>query len=172
MKKKFQGILDFCKGEGQITINSKINETILVNLSLRMGKEYIDVVDKKVNIFIISKANRNEVLYSSSVVKCINAQKGLVQVELPGFTFHEGEYLAEIEILDIVNNNFLSCNGISFNVEKNLNDKEAGYLISQRKIETLFELDRYVTEALQRLSELEKKMEGGLQYAKQKIVHD
>lgn len=162
MKKKFQGILDFCKGEGQITINSKINETILVNLSLRMGKEYIDVVDKKVNIFIISKANRNEVLYSSSVVKCINAQKGLVQVELPGFTFHEGEYLAEIEILDIVNNNFLSCNGISFNVEKNLNDKEAGYLISQRKIETLFELDRYVTEALQRLSELEKKMEGGL----------
>lgn len=162
MKKKFQGILDFCKGEGQITINSKINETILVNLSLRMGKEYIDVVDKKVNIFIISKANRNEVLYSSSVVKCINAQKGLVQIELPGFTFHEGEYLAEIEILDIVNNNFLSCNGISFNVEKNLNDKEAGYLISQRKIETLFELDRYVTEALQRLSELEKKMEGGL----------
>lgn len=162
MKKKFQGILDFCKGEGQITINSKINETILVNLSLRMGKEYIDVVDKKVNIFIISKANRNEVLYSSSVVKCINAQKGLVQVELPGFTFHEGEYLAEIEILDIVNNNFLSCNGISFNVEKNLNDKEARYLISQRKIETLFELDRYVTEALQRLSELEKKMEGGL----------
>ena len=162
MKKKFQGILDFCKGEGQITINSKINETILVNLSLRMGKEYIDVVDKKVNIFIISKANRNEVLYSSSVVKCINAQKGLVQVELPGFTFHEGEYLAEIEILDIVNNNFLSCNGISFNVEKNLNDKEAMYLISQRKIETLFELDRYVTEALQRLSELEKKMEGGL----------
>lgn len=162
MKKKFQGILDFCKGEGQITINSKINETILVNLSLRMGKEYIDVVDKKVNIFIISKANRNEVLYSSSVVKCINAQKGLVQVELPGFTFHEGEYLAEIEILDIVNNNFLSCNGIYFNVEKNLNDKEAGYLISQRKIETLFELDRYVTEALQRLSELEKKMEGGL----------
>lgn len=162
MKKKFQGILDFCKGEGQITINSKINETILVNLSLRMGKEYIDVVDKKVNIFIISKANRNEVLYSSSVVKCINAQKGLVQVELPGFTFHEGEYLAEIEILDIVNNNFLSCNGISFNVEKNLNDKDAGYLISQRKIETLFELDRYVTEALQRLSELEKKMEGGL----------
>lgn len=162
MKKKFQGILDFCKGEGQITINSKINETILVNLSLRMGKEYIDVVDKKVNIFIISKANRNEVLYSSSVVKCINAQKGLVQVELPGFTFHEGEYLAEIEILDIVNNNFLSCNGISFNVEKNLNDKDARYLISQRKIETLFELDRYVTEALQRLSELEKKMEGGL----------
>ena len=162
MKKKFQGILDFCKGEGQITINSKINETILVNLSLRMGKEYIDVVDKKVNIFIISKANRNEVLYSSSVVKCINAQKGLVQIELPGFTFHEGEYLAEIEILDIVNNNFLSCNGISFNVEKNLNDKEVGYLISQRKIETLFELDRYVTEALQRLSELEKKMEGGL----------
>lgn len=162
MKKKFQGILDFCKGEGQITINSKINETILVNLSLRMGKEYIDVVDKKVNIFIISKANRNEVLYSSSVVKCINAQKGLVQIELPGFTFHEGEYLAEIEILDIVNNNFLSCNGISFNVEKNLNDKDAGYLISQRKIETLFELDRYVTEALQRLSELEKKMEGGL----------
>ena len=162
MKKKFQGILDFCKGEGQITINSKINETILVNLSLRMGKEYIDVVDKKVNIFIISKANRNEVLYSSSVVKCINAQKGLVQIELPGFTFHEAEYLAEIEILDIVNNNFLSCNGISFNVEKNLNDKEAGYLISQRKIETLFELDRYVTEALQRLSELEKKMEGGL----------
>ena len=162
MKKKFQGILDFCKGEGQITINSKINETILVNLSLRMGKEYIDVVDKKVNIFIISKDNRNEVLYSSSVVKCINAQKGLVQIELPGFTFHEGEYLAEIEILDIVNNNFLSCNGISFNVEKNLNDKEAGYLISQRKIETLFELDRYVTEALQRLSELEKKMEGGL----------
>ena len=162
MKKKFQGILDFCKGEGQITINSKINETILVNLSLRMGKEYIDVVDKKVNIFIISKANRNEVLYSSSVVKCISAQKGLVQIELPGFTFHEGEYLAEIEILDIVNNNFLSCNGISFNVEKNLNDKEAGYLISQRKIETLFELDRYVTEALQRLSELEKKMEGGL----------
>lgn len=162
MKKKFQGILDFCKGEGQITINSKINETILVNLSLRMGKEYIDVVDKKVNIFIISKANRNEVLYSSSVVKCINAQKGLVQIELPGFTFHEGEYLAEIEILDIVNNNFLSCNGISFNVEKNLNDKEAGYLISQRKIETLFELDRYVTEALQRLSELEKKMEVGL----------
>lgn len=162
MKKKFQGILDFCKGEGQITINSKINETILVNLSLRMGKEYIDVVDKKVNIFIISKANRNEVLYSSSVVKCINAQKGLVQIELPGFTFHEGEYLAEIEILDIVNNNLLSCNGISFNVEKNLNDKEAGYLISQRKIETLFELDRYVTEALQRLSELEKKMEGGL----------
>lgn len=162
MKKKFQGILDFCKGEGQITINSKINETILVNLSLRMGKEYIDVVDKKVNIFIISKANRNEVLYSSSVVKCINAQKGLVQIELPGFTFHEGEYLAEIEILDIVNNNFLSCNGISFNVEKNLNDKEARYLISQRKIETLFELDRYVTEALQRLSELEKKMEGGL----------
>ena len=162
MKKKFQGILDFCKGEGQITINSKINETILVNLSLRMGKEYIDVVDKKVNIFIISKANRNEVLYSSSVVKCINAQKGLVQVELPGFTFHEGEYLAEIEILDIVNNNFLSCNGISFNVEKNLNNKDAKYLISQRKIETLFELDRYVTEALQRLSELEKKMEGGL----------
>lgn len=162
MKKKFQGILDFCKGEGQITINSKINETILVNLSLRMGKEYIDVVDKKVNIFIISKANRNEVLYSSSVVKCINAQKGLVQIELPGFTFHEGEYLAEIEILDIVNNNFLSCNGISFNVEKNLNDKEARYLISQRKIETLFELDRYVTEALQRLSELEKKMEGEL----------
>lgn len=162
MKKKFQGILDFCKGEGQITINSKINETILVNLSLRMGKEYIDVVDKKVNIFIISKANRNEVLYSSSVVKCINAQKGLVQIELPGFTFHEGEYLAEIEILDIVNNNFLSCNGISFNVEKNLNDKDARYLISQRKIETLFELDRYVTEALQRLSELEKKMEGGL----------
>ena len=162
MKKKFQGILDFCKGEGQITINSKINETILVNLSLRMGKEYIDVVDKKVNIFIISKANHNEVLYSSSVVKCINAQKGLVQVELPGFTFHEGEYLAEIEILDIVNNNFLSCNGISFKVEKNLNDKEARYLISQRKIETLFELDRYVTEALQRLSELEKKMEGGL----------
>ena len=162
MKKKFQGILDFCKGEGQITINSKINETILVNLSLRMGKEYIDVVDKKVNIFIISKANRNEVLYSSSVVKCINAQKGLVQIELPGFTFHEGEYLAEIEILDIVNNNFLSGNGISFNVEKNLNDKEARYLISQRKIETLFELDRYVTEALQRLSELEKKMEGGL----------
>ena len=162
MKKKFQGILDFCKGEGQITINSKINETILVNLSLRMGKEYIDVDDKKVNIFIISKANRNEVLYSSSVVKCINAQKGLVQIELPGFTFHEGEYLAEIEILDIVNNNFLSCNGISFNVEKNLNDKEAMYLISQRKIETLFELDRYVTEALQRLSELEKKMEGGL----------
>ena len=162
MKKKFQGILDFCKGEGQITINSKINETILVNLSLRMGKEYIDVVDKKVNIFIISKANRNEVLYSSSVVKCINAQKGLVQVELPGFTFHEGEYLAEIEILDIVNNNFLSCNGISFNVEKNLNNKAAKYLISQRKIETLFELDRYVTEALQRLSELEKKMEGGL----------
>ena len=162
MKKKFQGILDFCKGEGQITINSKINETILVNLSLRMGKEYIDVDDKKVNIFIISKANRNEVLYSSSVVKCINAQKGLVQIELPGFTFHEGEYLAEIEILDIVNNNFLSCNGISFNVEKNLNDKEVGYLISQRKIETLFELDRYVTEALQRLSELEKKMEGGL----------
>lgn len=162
MKKKFQGILDFCKGEGQITINSKINETILVNLSLRMGKEYIDVVDKKVNIFIISKANRNEVLYSSSVVKCISAQKGLVQIELPGFTFHEGEYLAEIEILDIVNNNFLSCNGISFNVEKNLNDKEARYLISQRKIETLFELDRYVTEALQRLSELEKKMEGGL----------
>ena len=162
MKKKFQGILDFYKGEGQITINSKINETILVNLSLRMGKEYIDVVDKKVNIFIISKANRNEVLYSSSVVKCINAQKGLVQIELPGFTFHEGEYLAEIEILDIVNNNFLSCNGISFNVEKNLNDKEARYLISQRKIETLFELDRYVTEALQRLSELEKKMEGGL----------
>ena len=162
MKKKFQGILDFCKGEGQITINSKINETILVNLSLRMGKEYIDVVGKKVNIFIISKANRNEVLYSSSVVKCINAQKGLVQIELPGFTFHEGEYLAEIEILDIVNNNFLSCNGISFNVEKNLNDKEAMYLISQRKIETLFELDRYVTEALQRLSELEKKMEGGL----------
>ena len=162
MKKKFQGILDFCKGEGQITINSKINETILVNLSLRMGKEYIDVDDKKVNIFIISKANRNEILYSSSVVKCINAQKGLVQIELPGFTFHEGEYLAEIEILDIVNNNFLSCNGISFNVEKNLNDKEAGYLISQRKIETLFELDRYVTEALQRLSELEKKMEGGL----------
>ena len=162
MKKKFQGILDFCKGEGQITINSKINETILVNLSLRMGKEYIDVVDKKVNIFIISKANRNEVLYSSSVVKCISAQKGLVQIELPGFTFHEGEYLAEIEILDIVNNNFLSCNGISFNVEKNLNDKDARYLISQRKIETLFELDRYVTEALQRLSELEKKMEGGL----------
>ena len=162
MKKKFQGILDFCKGEGQITINSKINETLLVNLSLRMGKEYIDVDDKKVNIFIISKANRNEVLYSSSVVKCINAQKGLVQIELPGFTFHEGEYLAEIEILDIVNNNFLSCNGISFNVEKNLNDKEAIYLISQRKIETLFELDRYVTEALQRLSELEKKMEGGL----------
>lgn len=162
MKKKFQGILDFCKSEGQITINSKINETILVNLSLRMGKEYIDVVDKKVNIFIISKANRNEVLYSSSVVKCINAQKGLVQIELPGFTFHEGEYLAEIEILDIVNNNFLSCNGISFNVEKNLNDKEARYLISQRKIETLFELDRYVTEALQRLSELEKKMEGEL----------
>ena len=162
MKKKFQGILDFCKGEGQITINSKINETILVNLSLRMGKEYIDVVDKKVNIFIISKANRNEILYSSSVVKCINAQKGLVQIELPGFTFHEGEYLAEIEILDIVNNNFLSCNGISFNVEKNLNDKEARYLISQRKIETLFELDRYVTEALQRLSELEKKMEGEL----------
>ena len=162
MKKKFQGILDFCKGEGQITINSKINETILVNLSLRMGKEYIDVVDKKVNIFIISKANRNEVLYSSSVVKCINAQKGLVQIELPGFTFHEGEYLAEIEILDIVNNNFLSCNGISFNVEKNLNNKDAKYLISQRKIETLFELDRYVTEALQRLSELEKKMEGGL----------
>lgn len=162
MKKKFQGILDFCKGEGQITINSKINETILVNLSLRMGKEYIDVVDKKVNIFIISKANRNEVLYSSSVVKCINAQKGLVQIELPGFTFHEGEYLAEIEILDIVNNNFLSCNGISFNVEKNLNNKAARYLISQRKIETLFELDRYVTEALQRLSELEKKMEGGL----------
>lgn len=162
MKKKFQGILDFCKGEGQITINSKINETILVNLSLRMGKEYIDVVDKKVNIFIISKANRNEVLYSSSVVKCINAQKGLVQVELPGFTFHEGEYLAEIEILDIVNNNFLSCNGISFNVEKNLNNKAARYLISQRKIETLFELDRYVTEALQRLSELEKKMEGEL----------
>ena len=160
MKKKFQGILDFCKGEGQITINSKINETILVNLSLRMGKEYIDVVDKKVNIFIISKANRNEVLYSSSVVKCINAQKGLVQIELPGFTFHEGEYLAEIEILDIVNNNFLSCNGISFNVEKNLNNKDAKYLISQRKIETLFELDRYVTEALQRLSELEKKMEG------------
>ena len=68
MKKKFQGILDFCKGEGQITINSKINETILVNLSLRMGKEYIDVDDKKVNIFIISKDNRNEVLYSSSVV--------------------------------------------------------------------------------------------------------
>ena len=162
MKKKFQGILDFCKGEGQITINSKINETILVNLSLRMGKEYIDVDDKKVNIFIISKANRNEVLYSSSVVKCINAQKGLVQIELPGFTFHEGEYLAEIEILDIVNNNFLSCNGISFNVEKNLNNKDAKYLISQRKIETLFELDRYVTEALQRLSELEKKMEGGL----------
>ena len=162
MKKKFQGILDFCKGEGQITINSKINETILVNLSLRMGKEYIDVVNKKVNIFIISKANRNEVLYSSSVVKCINAQKGLVQIELPGFTFHEGEYLAEIEILDIVNNNFLSCNGISFNVEKNLNNKDAKYLISQRKIETLFELDRYVTEALQRLSELEKKMEGGL----------
>ena len=162
MKKKFQGILDFCKGEGQITINSKINETILVNLSLRMGKEYIDVVDKKVNIFIISKDNRNEVLYSSSVVKCINAQKGLVQVELPGFTFHEGEYLAEIEILDVVNNNFLSCNGISFNVEKNLNNKDAKYLISQRKIETLFELDRYVTEALQRLSELEKKMKGGL----------
>lgn len=162
MKKKFQGILDFCKGEGQITINSKINETILVNLLLRMGKECIDVVGKKVNIFIISKANRNEVLYSSSVVKCINARKGLVQVELPGFTFHEGEYLAEIEILDIVNNNFLSCNGISFNVEKNLNDKDARYLISQRKIETLFELDRYVTEALQRLSELEKKMEGGL----------
>ena len=162
MKKKFQGILDFCKGEGQITINSKINETILVNLSLRMGKEYIDVVDKKVNIFIISKANRNEVLYSSSVVKCINAQKGLVQIELPGFTFHEGEYLAEIEILDVVNNNFLSCNGISFNVEKNLNNKDAKYLISQRKIEPLFELDRYVTEALQRLSELEKKMEGGL----------
>ena len=162
MKKKFQGILDFCKGEGQITINSKINETILVNLSLRMGKEYIDVVDKKVNIFIISKANRNEVLYSSSVVKCINAQKGLVQVELPSFTFYEGEYLAEIEILDVVNNNFLSCNGISFNVEKNLNNKDAKYLISQRKIETLFELDRYVTEALQRLSELEKKMKGGL----------
>ena len=162
MKKKFQGILDFCKGEGQITINSKINETILVNLSLRMGKEYIDVVDKKVNIFIISKANRNEVLYSSSVVKCINAQKALVQIELPGFTFYEGEYLAEIEILDVVNNNFLSCNGISFNVEKNLNNKDAKYLISQRKIETLFELDRYVTEALQRLSELEKKMEGGL----------
>lgn len=162
MKKKFQGILDFCKSEGQITINSKINETILVNLSLRMGNECIDVVDKKVNIFIISKANRNEVLYSSSVVKYINAQKGLVQIELPGFTFHEGEYLAEIEILDIVNNNFLSCNGISFNVEKNLNDKDARYLISQRKIETLFELDRYVTEALQRLSELEKKMEGGL----------
>ena len=162
MKKKFQGILDFCKGEGQITINSKINETILVNLSLRMGKEYIDVDDKKVNIFIISKANRNEVLYSSSVVKCINAQKGLVQIELPGFTFHEGEYLAEIEILDVVNNNFLSCNGISFNVEKNLNNKDAKYLISQRKIETLFELDRYVTEALQRLSELEKKMKGGL----------
>lgn len=162
MKKKFQGILDFCKGEGQITINSKINETILVNLSLRMGKECIDVVGKKVNIFIISKANRNEVLYSSSVVKCINARKGLVQVELPGFTFHKGEYLAEIEILDIVNNNFLSCNGISFNVEKNLNDKDARYLISQRKIETLLELDRYVTEALQRLSELEKKMEGRL----------
>ena len=162
MKKKFQGILDFCKGEGQITINSKINETILVNLSLRMGNEYIDVVDKKVNIFIISKANSNEVLYSSSVVKYINAQKGLVQIELPGFTFHEGEYLAEIEILDIVNNNFLGCNGISFNVEKNLNNKDAKYLISQRKIETLFELDRYVTEALQRLSELEKKMEGGL----------
>ena len=162
MKKKFQGILDFCKGEGQITINSKINETILVNLSLRMGKECIDVVNKKVNIFIISKANRNEVLYSSSVVKCINAQKGLVQVELPGFTFYEGEYLAEIEILDVVNNNFLSCNGISFNVEKNLNNKDAKYLISQRKIETLFELDRYVTEALQRLSELEKKMKGGL----------
>lgn len=162
MKKKFQGILDFCKGEGQITINSKINETILVNLSLRMGKKCIDVVGKKVNIFIISRANRNEVLYSSSVVKCISARKGLVQVELPGFTFHEGEYLAEIEILDIVNNNFLSCNGISFNVEKNLNDKDARYLISQRKIETLFELDRYVTEALQRLSELEKKMEGRL----------
>ena len=40
-----------------------------------------------------------------------------------------------------------------------LNDKQAKYLISQRKIETLFELDRYVAEASARLLELEKRME-------------
>lgn len=159
MKKRFQGILDFHKGRKQIMIKSKVNETILASILLRNNGQVLNVEGKKINIFISSVTNNNEILYSSSVIKVINAGKGLIQFELPGFTFSSGEYLAEIEVLDIANQNFLSCDGIHFEVTSTLNDKQAKYLISQRKIETLFELDRYVAEASARLLELEKRME-------------
>ena len=159
MKRTYQGILDFIKSRNNIIIEAKINETISATLILKMGKEVIDLTGKKVNIYVVSKKDNNEFLYSNSKIKIINPKKGLVNFELPGFTFRPEEYEAEIEIIDVENNNYLSCRGINFKVENTLNNQEIKYFISQREIDTLMELDAYVSAALQRLAKYEKKME-------------
>ena len=75
MKKRFQGILDFHKGRKQIMIKSKVNETILASILLRNNGQPLNVEGKKINIFISSATNNNEILYSSSVIKLINSVK-------------------------------------------------------------------------------------------------
>lgn len=159
MKKRFQGVLDFNSDRNSIKIKSKINETILATIILKMGKEVINLSGTKVNIYIVSREDRNEILYSSSRVKVISPQRGLISFELPGYTFKCGNYIAEIEIIDIENNNYLSCDGITFDITGTLNDREVEYLASKEKIETLLQLDAYIKGALETLSKYEKRME-------------
>lgn len=159
MKKRFQGVLDFNNDSNIMKIKSNINETILATIILKMGKEAINLAGCKVNIYIVSKDDRNEVLYSSSKVKIVSSLRGLISFELPGYTFQPGNYLAEIEIIDTENNNYLSCDGISFDIVGTLNDRKVEYYAEKEKIETLLQLDAYIKKAMETLGKYEKKME-------------
>ena len=159
MKKRFQGILDFTSEDNNVKIKSKINETILATIILKMGREVINLTDCKVNIYIVSKEDNNEILYSNSKVKVISPLRGLISFELPGYTFQQGSYIAEIEIIDIKNNNFLTCGGINFDITGTLNDRRTEYVAEKSKIETLLQLDAYIKKALETLKKYEEKME-------------
>ena len=159
MKRRFQGVLDFDNDNNSMNIRSKINETILATVILKMGREVINLTGCKVNIYIVSKDDKREVLYSSSKVKVISPLRGLISFELPGYTFQHGSYKAEIEIIDSESKNFLSCSGITFDITGTLNDKKVEYLAEREKIETLLQLDAYIKQALESLNQYREKME-------------
>lgn len=160
MKKRFQGIVNFSDERICSSIKMKANEAIVINLILRMtNKEPLNLSSHKINLFVSSKTNSNDIYYSNSMVKIVNAERGLIQCEIPSFTFEKGKYLGAIEVLDLEEKNFLSTNCLEFDVDFALgNNRNIDTLAPKEKIETLQQLDMYVTRALERLQELEERM--------------
>lgn len=160
MKKRFQGIVDFNNEKICSKIKTKINEDIIINLILRLSKDAINLSNHRVNLFVVSKSDKNNAYYSNSMVKIISNERGLIQCEIPGFTFEKGGYIGVIEVLSLEEGNFISSTCLEFEVDTAISSRSVEILAPQDKIETLQQLDIYIQNALEALEKLKERMEG------------
>lgn len=130
-----------------------------MNLILKMNGKPLNLSNHFIKLFVKSKHGAYR-LYSSSFVRIVNHEKGLVQVSIPSGTLIPNSYVGQIEILERGGTGKITCGDFLINSKSGLSDElNMRAYVSESKIETMLELDMYIKDATKRLRAFESKME-------------